>query len=125
MKQEIKTDKAQSAKGLLSQALIVNDLIYTAGFIHITPDGKLIEGSVEDRFRQVMKNIEEVLKAANADLNDIVKVTIYVTNISILKELNPLYVTYFQEPFPVKEAVCVKELPLGASIEISVVALNK
>ncbi len=122
MKQEVKTESAQSAKGLLSQALIVNGFIYTAGFIHLTADGKLVEGSVEDRFRQVMRNIEEVLKAANVDLNDIIKVTLYVTDISILAELNPLYVTYFQEPFPVREAVCVKALPLGASIEMSVIA---
>ncbi len=122
MKREIKTDKAQSAPGLLSQALVSNDFIFTSGFIHITPDGKLIEGSTEDKFKQVMKNIKETLKAANANLDDIVKVTIYVTDMTILPELNKLYVTYFKEPFPVREAVCVKELPLGASIEISVVA---
>ena len=69
-----------------------------------------------------MKNIEETLKAANSDLNDIVKVTIYVTDMTILPDLNKLYITYFQEPLPVREAVSVKELPLGASIEISVIA---
>lgn len=125
MKQAIQTDTAQSAKGLLSQALISNGFIFTSGFIHLTPDGKLIEGTTEEKFRQVMKNIEEVLKAGNATLDDIVKATIYVTDISILSELNKLYVTYFKEPLPVREAVCVKELPLGASIEISVVANKK
>jgi len=122
MKQEIKTDKAQSAKGLLSQALISGDFIFTAGFIHMTPDGKMVEGTTEEKFRQVMTNIEEVLMAAGAELNDIVKATIYVTDMSIMSDLNKLYVTYFKEPFPVREAVCVKELPLGASIEISVIA---
>lgn len=122
MKQEVKTDSAQSAKGLLSQALIVDGFIYTSGFIHLTPDGKLVVGSPEDKFRQVMKNIEEVLKAADADFNDVIKVTMYVTDIAILPELNKLYITYFTEPYPVREAVCVKELPLEASIEISVVA---
>lgn len=122
MKQEIKTDKAQSAKGLLSQALVSGDFIFTAGFIHVTPDGKLVEGSTEDKLRQVMVNVEEVLKAAGASLDDVIKATIYVTDISILPDLNKLYVTYFKEPFPVREAVCVMELPLGASIEISVIA---
>lgn len=122
MKREIKTDNAQSAPGLLSQALVSNGFIFTSGFIHITPDGKLVEGSTEDKFKQVMKNIEETLKAADVDMNDVVKVTIYVTDISILSDLNKLYVTYFSEPFPVREAVSVKELPLGASIEISIVA---
>lgn len=122
MKKEVKTDKAQSAKGLLSQALISGDFIFTAGFIHMTPDGKMVEGSTTDKFKQVMRNIEEVLKAAGAEMDDILKATIYVTDMSIVPELNKLYVTYFKEPYPVREAVCVKELPLGASIEISVIA---
>ena len=125
MKREIKTDKAQSAKGLLSQALVVGNFIFTAGFIHLTPDGKLIEGSTEEKIHQVMKNIEEVLKEANTTMDDVVKATIYVTDISILPELNKHYITYFTEPYPVREAVCVKELPLGASIEISVIAKKK
>lgn len=125
MKQEVKTDKAQSAKGLLSQVLISGGFIFTAGFIHVTPDGKLVEGTTEDKLRQVMTNIEEVLKAAGAELDDIIKTTIYVTDISMLPDLNKLYITYFKEPFPVREAVCVKALPLGADIEISVVATKK
>lgn len=125
MKQEVKTDKAQSAKGLLSQALISGDFIFTAGFIHMTPGGKMIEGSTEDKLRQVMSNIKEVLKAAGADMNDILKATIYVTDMAILGNINKLYITYFQEPYPVREAVCVKELPLGASIEISVIARKR
>jgi 2-iminobutanoate/2-iminopropanoate deaminase len=119
---EIKTTKAQSAVGLLSQAIEVNGLIFTAGFIHVKPDGLIVEGTTEDKLKQVMTNIEEVLTAGGSSLNDIVKATIYVTDMSILRDFNKLYVTYFSEPFPVREAVCVKELPLGASIEISVVA---
>jgi 2-iminobutanoate/2-iminopropanoate deaminase len=122
MKQQIKTNTAQSAPGLLSQALVVNNLIFTSGFIHITPDGKMIEGSTEEKFKQVMVNIEETLKAANAKLDDIIKATIYVTDMAILPDINKLYVTYFNEPLPVREAVCVKSLPLGADIEISVIA---
>lgn len=124
MKQQIKTDKAQSAPSLLSQALVSNGFIFTSGFIHLTPDGKLVEGSTKEKFGQVMKNISEVLKAAGAEMNDIVKATIYVTDMTMLPELNKLYVSYFTEPYPVREAVCVKELPLGASIEISVVATH-
>lgn len=119
---EIKTIKAQSAPGLLSQAIEVNGLIFTAGFIHVTPDGEMVEGSTEQKLDRIMTNIEETLKAAGASLDDIVKVTIYVTDMSILGDLNKKYVTYFSEPFPAREAVCVKELPLGAEIEISVVA---
>jgi 2-iminobutanoate/2-iminopropanoate deaminase len=122
MKQEIKTNAAQSAPGLLSQALVVNNLIFTSGFIHATPDGKMVQGSTEEKFKQVMVNIEETLKSANAKLDNIIKATIYVTDMAILPDMNKLYVTYFNEPFPVREAVCVKSLPLGADIEISVIA---
>ena len=124
MKQEVKTDKAQSARGLLSQALISGDFIFSAGFIHVTPDGKMVEGSTEDKLRQVMTNIKEVLKAAGAKLDDVIKATIYVTDMRIMPDLNKHYVSYFKEPYPVREAVCVKELPLGASIEISVIAVR-
>ena len=55
MKEEVKTDKAQSAKGLLSQALVSNGFIFTSGFIHVAPDWKLVEGSTEDKFKQVVR----------------------------------------------------------------------
>lgn len=119
---EVKTDKAQSAKGLLSQALVSSGMIYTAGFIHLTPGGELVDGSVEEKFSQVMSNIKETLEAAGSELNKVVKATIYVTDMSIVSELNKHYVEYFDAPMPVREAVCVKELPLGAEIEISVIA---
>jgi len=119
---EIKTTKAQSAVGLLSQAIETNGLIFTSGFIHVKPNGPMVEGSTEDKLKQIMTNIEEVLKAGGSSLSDITKATIYVTDMSILGDFDKLYVTYFDEPLPAREAVCVKELPLGASIEVSVVA---
>ncbi len=122
MKQKVTTNDAPQAPGLLSQAIISGDFIFVAGQIHTTPDGKLIEGTTEEKVHQIMKNIGAVLKAAKADFDNVVKVTIYVTEISIMKELNPVYSSYFTEPFPAREAVCVKELPLGANIEISVIA---
>ena len=71
-----------------------------------------------------MRNISTILKAAGASLNDIVKVVIYVTDMSVMPELNRVYPTYFTEPFPIREAICVNALPLGASIEMSVVAVR-
>ena len=124
MKKEIISADAQSAKGLLSQAIEANGFIFTAGFIHMDEEGNMVEGSVEEKFKLVMLNIENVLSAAGSNLDDIVKVTIYVTDLSILAELNKLYVTYFSEPLPAREAIGVKELPLGATIEISVTAIK-
>ena len=122
MKEKVETDRALKVPGLLSQGVVSNGFIYVAGQIHMTPDGKLIEGSTEDKVHLVMKNLAAILKAAAADFSNVVKATVYVTDMSELPKLNEVYATYFSEPFPAREAVCVKELPLKASIEISVIA---
>lgn len=123
MKTKIETDEAPKAPGLLSQGIVDGNTIYVAGQIHNTPDGKVIEGTTEEKTHQVIKNLTAVLKAAGADLTNVVKVNIYVTDIADLPKLNEVYKTYFtSEPLPVREAVCVKALPLGATIEMSLIA---
>jgi 2-iminobutanoate/2-iminopropanoate deaminase len=122
VKRRISTDQAPQAEKILSQAMESNGLIFVSGQVHVTPAGDLIIGSAGEMLEQVMRNIQSILEAAGAGLNDVVKVTIYVTDMALLPELNKSYPSYFQEPFPAREAVCVKELPLGADIEISVVA---
>jgi len=92
MKKEIKTKRAQNAPGLLSQAIEANGLIFTA-------DGKMVGSSTEEKLEQIMTNIEEVLEAAGSSLKNIIKVTIYVTDISILGDFNKKYITYFSDPF--------------------------
>ncbi len=120
---EIKTDKAMSAKGLLSQAVVSNGLVFTSGFIHLTAEGELVGESVEEKLQQIFKNISATLEAAGSNLDKVVKATIYVTDISIGAELNEHYVNYFSgEVLPAREMVQVAALPLGADIEISVVA---
>jgi 2-iminobutanoate/2-iminopropanoate deaminase len=122
MKQKINSDDAPKADHILSQGIISNGNIYIAGQIHTKPDGTIVEGSVKEKVDQIMQNISAILKAANANLDSIVKVIIYVTDMTQMSELNEIYPTYFNEPFPVREAVCVQALPPGATIEISVVA---
>jgi 2-iminobutanoate/2-iminopropanoate deaminase len=121
MKQPASTPDAPDAP-FLSQAIINNGTIYVSGQIHGKPDGSVVEGSVKEKMDQIMQNISAILKAAEATLDDIVKVVIYVTDMAQMPELNEVYPTYFNKPFPVREAVCVQALPLGATIEISVVA---
>lgn len=122
MKVQSSTSEAPSAPQLLSQAITANDFVFVAGQVHALPDNTLIEGSTSDKVDQIMKNLSAILKAASSKMDKVVKVVIYVTDMSIMPELNEAYPTYFKEPFPVREAVCVKALPLGASIEISVIA---
>lgn len=121
MKQPATTQNAPDAP-FLSQAITSNGTIYASGQIHGKSDGSIVEGSVKEKMDQIMQNITEILKAADATINDVVKVVIYVTDMSQMPELNEVYPSYFTEPFPVREAVCVQALPLGATIEISVVA---
>lgn len=125
MKTKIETPDAPAAPGLLSQAVVSNGFIFVAGQIHNVMGGKLIEGSTEEKVHQVFKNLSAILKAAGADLNDAVKVQLFVTDIADLPKLNEVYKTYFSEPLPVREAVCVKALPLGATIEMSLIATKK
>lgn len=122
MKQAIATNDAPGAPAFLSQAITSNGFIFVCGQVHAAPDNTLVGNTTEEKLAQTMKNIEAVLKAANATLDDIVKVVIYVTDLSIMPDFNKAYPTYFKEPYPVREAVCVAALPLGAGIEISVIA---
>ena len=121
-KQAASTNEAPSAPAFLSQALTSTGLVFVSGQIHTLPDNALVGDTTEEKVAQIMKNIEAILKSANASLDDIVKVVIYVTDMAVMPELNKVYPTYFTEPYPVREAVCVKALPLGAEIEISVIA---
>jgi len=122
MKEKISTNNAPKADHILSQGIVSNGVIYLAGQIHNKPDGTIVEGSVKEKFSQIMQNVTAILKAADVTLDNVVKVVIYVTDMTQMPELNEVYPTYFSEPYPVREAVCVKELPLGATIEVSVVA---
>lgn len=122
MKKEVITEQAQQAPGLLSQAIISNGMIYTSGFIHMTAGGELVGDTIEQQLKQVMTNIANVLEEAGSDVQKIVKATIYVTNMSKVPELNKFWVKYFHEVLPAREAVEVSALPLGARLEISVIA---
>ncbi len=123
MRREIvHTDKAPAAVGPYSQAVRVGNLIFTAGQIGIDPaTGQLREG-LEAQTRQVMSNLQAVLKAAGADLSTVVKTTIYMIDLSAFKTVNTIYGEYFPESPPARSTVQVAALPLGALIEIEAVA---
>jgi 2-iminobutanoate/2-iminopropanoate deaminase len=121
MKQQVTTGDTKSAH-ILSQAIVSNGFIFLSGQVHCNSELELVGNTTEEKLAQIMKNIETILKAAGATLDDIVKVVIYITDMAIMPDLNKSYPTYFKTPLPVREAVCVAALPLGASIELSVIA---
>ncbi|MDO8487660.1 MAG: Rid family detoxifying hydrolase [Candidatus Curtissbacteria bacterium] len=125
MKTKVVTTNAPTATGPFSQAVIDGNLIFTSGSIYLTTEGKLLEGTIEEQIHQIMKNLQAILKEAGVDFSNVVKTTIYVTDMSIYGKVNEVYGTYMPNPYPAREVVCVKELPLGAKIEISMVATNR
>jgi len=124
MKKKIETNQAPKAVGPYSQAITIENFIFTSGQIHLTPEGKLLEGTIEEKTHQVMKNLKAVLEMANVTFVDVVKTTIYVTDMSDYGKINEVYSSYMTEPFPARETVCVTALPLSARVEISMVAIK-
>lgn len=123
MKTKVFTDKAPSpGNSPHSQAIIANNFVFTQGSIYLTPEGKLLEGSMQEQVHQIMKSLQVILEEAGVTFADVVKTTIYVTDMSLYKEVNEVYGSYFSESYPARETVCVKELPLGAKVEISMIA---
>lgn len=123
--EKIATEGAPKATGPFSQAIVAGNLIFTSGQIHLSPDGKLLEGTIEEQTRRVMENLKAVLAGAGASFENVVKATIYVTDMAAYPAVNRTYGEFFAGSFPAREVVCVKELPLGAKIEISIVAVKE
>lgn len=119
----ISTDKAPKAIGPYSQAIEVDGIIFCSGQIAIDPStGKLIDGDISQQTKQVMENIKAILEAAGLSLKNVIKSTIYLTDISQFSIVNQIYGSYFKEEPPARVTVEVKGLPLGALIEIECIA---
>lgn len=124
MKTKVETAGAPKAAGPYSQAIVQGNMVFTSGQVHLTPEGKLLEGTIEEQTHQVMKNLSAVLAAAGISFADVVKTTIYVTDMSVYGKINEVYGSYMRDPYPARETVCVASLPLGAKLEISMVAIK-
>lgn len=124
MKKKIESRNAPEATGPFSQAIMKDGFVFTSGQIYLTSEGKLLEGTIEEQARQIMRNLEAVLKEAGVSFDDVVKATIYVTDMSVYGKINEVYGEYFSDPYPAREVISVKELPLGAKIEISMIAVK-
>ena len=98
------------------------NFVFTSGQVYLTPEGKLLEGTIKEQTHQVMKNLQGVLEKAGVSFADVVKTTIYLTDMSNYSDINEVYASYFRNNYPARETVCVKKLPLGARLEISMIA---
>lgn len=120
----ISTARAAAAVGPYSQAVQVNGFIFTSGQIALNSEtGRLIEGGTAAQTQQAMENLENILTAAGSSLENVVKTTIFVTDIGDFGTVNKVYGSFFTDEPPARSTVQVAALPLGASIEIEAVAV--
>lgn len=114
----ISTESAPSAIGTYSQAIKVNNTVYLSGQIPLQAESmELVDGDFSVQAEQVFNNLRAVCQAANGDLKDIVKLNIYLTDLSHFPTVNEVMARFFDEPYPARAAIGVKELPKGALIE--------
>ena len=120
----IKTDKAPAPVGPYNQAIIHNDTLYASGQIALDPaTGDLITDTIEKETHRVMKNIEALLAEADLTFADVLKCSIFVSDIGNYGRINAVYAEYFdEETAPARELVQVAALPKGVNVEISVIA---
>jgi len=126
MKKQITSKNAPAAIGPYSQAVKFGDLIFTSGQIPIDPNsGKMLEKDIEKQTKQVMKNLEEVLKEAGSSFDSVLKATIFLSDLSNFTTVNEIYKTYFSEVPPARSTVEVSGLPKDSLVEIEMVAAVK
>ena len=126
MKTIIETKNAPAPIGPYSQAVIVNNTLYSSGQIAIDPEtGYLVIDNIEDETTQVMQNIKAILNAAEMDFDQIFKTTIFISNMDDFAIINKIYGSYFDENnAPARETVQVAKLPKNVNVEISVIAMK-
>ena len=126
MKKEISTKEAPGAIGPYSQAIDAGSLVFCSGQIPLDPvTGTIVgEGDIEAQTRQVMKNVQAVLKAAGLTPSQVVKTTIFLRNMADFPKVNAIYGENFQAPFPARSTVEVARLPRDVLVEIEVIGLK-
>ncbi|MFO7595362.1 MAG: RidA family protein [Desulfocurvibacter africanus] len=122
-KQRISTPKAPAALGPYSQGVASGNLLFVSGQTPIDPaTGALVAGDIEAATRQVIKNIQAILQAAGADLEHVLKTTVFLTDMGNFKRMNAIYAEYFTGIPPARSTIQVSALPMSAEVEIEAIA---
>ena len=118
----IRTDEAPQAIGTYSQAVRTGSTVYLSGQIPLVPETmEMVEGGMETQIRRVFDNLQAVARAAGGDLRDVVKLNVFLTDLSSFPVVNMVMAEYFSEPYPARAAIGVAELPKQAGIEMDAV----
>ncbi|MBR4533690.1 MAG: RidA family protein [Bacteroidaceae bacterium] len=119
----ISTQKAPAAIGPYSQAIQVENLVFTSGQIPIDPaTGVFVEGGIKEQTRQSLSNVKATLEEVGLTMSNVVKTTVFMADMNDFAAMNSVYAEFFAEPYPARSAVAVKTLPKGALVEIEVIA---
>ncbi len=121
----IKTSAAPGAIGPYSQATRQGEMIFLSGQIPLDPaTGEMVAGDASAQAERVLKNLGAVLEAAGCGFANVVKTTIYLTDLGAFQAVNAVYAKFFSEPFPARATVQVSALPKGAQVEIDAIAIR-
>ena len=119
----INTDKAPQAIWPYSQAKLINGFIFTSRQIPLKPDGTLVEGNFEKECIQVLENVKAVLESANSSLDNIIKLTVFLTDLNKFEILNQVFIQYFTDSLPSRSTVQVSRLPKNSRVEIEAIGV--
>ena len=117
----INTKNAPQAIGPYSQARVVNNLVFTSGQIPLKSDGSVVSDNFELECIQVLDNIKEILKASGSSMSNIIKLTVYLTDLSKFDILNNIFNEYFKDSLPARSTVEVSKLPKDSRVEIEAI----
>lgn len=124
MLEKIYTDQAPAAIGPYSQAIKIENTLYTSGQIPVDPtNGKVISTEITEQAQQVMKNLQAVLEEGGSNLNSVIKTTCFLTDMADFAAFNEVYGSYFGNHKPARSCVAVKELPLNVRVEVEAIAV--
>ena len=125
MKKIINTKKAPKAIGPYNQAVLIKDILYCSGQIGINPKtNQLINNNIEEETKQVLENIMAILDTEKMTVSNVVKSSIFITDMSQYTKMNSIYSKYFTNDSPARETIEVSKLPKDANIEISIIAVK-
>jgi len=125
MIKKIHTEEAPAAIGPYSQGITIDQLFFSSGQIPLTKEGVMIDGDVKEQTHQVFQNLQAVLKEAGSSLDQVVKATVFISDMNEFADINEVYAEYFSEHKPARSCVEVARLPKDAKVEIEVIALIK
>ena len=126
MFEEISTANAPAAVGPYSQAISVGQFVFASGQIPLDPSqGVIVGNTAAEQAKQVFSNIEAVLKEAGLTMKDVVKSTVFLTDLSDFGPVNEVYASFFSRPYPARSCVEVSALPKGAKVECEVIAVKQ